>query len=279
MKFSIYQGYEKYLQPGVIWAVIILGLFLLCAIFPAAISGNENSKRYKPFLYPTSDHILGTDDVGHDIFSVVVYSARVSLIIAFSAGFISVMIGLVIGLAAGYFSGIIDDLLMGLTDLVLIVPKIPVIILIAAITRPSILLLILVLGFLSWETTARMVRSRVMQVTGSGFILSSKTFGFSPGWIMTRDIVPVLYPVILPKLMIVVAGALISEASLSFLGLSDPTMNSWGKMIADAFSHGGFIRNMWWWYGPPAICIILMILACVRIGSIWETKQTERAFD
>jgi peptide/nickel transport system permease protein len=271
--------YEKFHEPGFICAVVILVLFLLCALVPQYISGNDAEKRYRPYLDPSPVHFLGTDDIGHDIFSLVIYSARISLIIAFSAGTLSIIVGVTIGLISGYFSGIIDDILMGFTDLVLIVPKIPVIILLAAMTRPGILLLILVLGFLSWETTARVVRSRVMQVTGAGYILSARCLGFSPAWIMFREILPVLYPVILPKLMIVVAGALISESSLSFLGLSDPTMNSWGKMIADAFAHGGFIRGMWWWYTPPALCIVLMILSCSRIGKVWEKNGEERAFE
>jgi peptide/nickel transport system permease protein len=266
-------------EPGMIAAGAILLCLLLWALMPQMFVHGDADRRYRPYLEPSPVHPLGTDDIGHDILYLVIYSARISLIIAFTAGGLSILIGVSIGVISGYFPGIIDDILMGFTDIVLILPKIPVIILLAAMTRPGLLLLILVLGLLSWETTARVVRSRVMQVTGSGYILSDRCFGFSSGWIMTRDILPVIYPVVLPKLMLVVAGALISEASLSFLGLSDPMMDSWGKMIADAFSHGGFIRGMWWWYTPPSLCIVLMILSCVRIGMIWEQTGAETAFE
>jgi peptide/nickel transport system permease protein len=260
-------------------AVFILLCLVLWAVVPQAWAPGDPDKRFRPYLEPSSAHPLGTDDMGHDIFNLVVYSARISLVIACGAGTLSILIGLCIGLVSGYYPGIIDDILMGITDLILVIPKIPLIILLAALTRPGLVLLILVLGFFSWETTARVIRSRVMQVSGAGYVLSARCLGFGPGWIMTREIMPVVYPVVLPKIMLVVAGALISEASLSFLGLSDPTMNSWGKMISDAFAHGGFIRGMWWWYLPPALCIILVILSCVRIGMIWEKPGEEVAFD
>nr|WP_319540609.1 ABC transporter permease [uncultured Methanospirillum sp.] len=266
-------------DPTLIIAIGILFCLLLWALVPQVFVPGDADKRYKPYLNPSPAHPLGTDDIGNDILYLVIYSARISLIIAFAAGSVSIFIGVTVGIISGYFSGLIDDILMGLTDIILIIPKIPVIILIAAMTRPTLLLLILVLGLLSWETTARVVRSRVMQVTGAGYILSARCLGFSPGWIMTRDIIPIIFPVVLPKMMLVVAGALIYEASLSFLGLSDPTMDSWGQMISDAFAHGGFIRGMWWWYTPPALCIVVMILSCVRIGMIWEQNGTETAFE
>jgi len=270
---------KKIKEPVLIIAISILLCFLLWSLVPQFFTSCDDHTRYKPYLYPSFLHPLGTDDIGHDILSLVIYSARISLIIAFTAGGLSIIIGVSIGIISGFFPGIIDDILMGLTDIVLIIPKIPVIILLAAITRPDLMLLILVLGLFYWETTARVVRSRVMQVSGAGYIQSARCLGFSSGWIMIHEILPVIYPVVLPKLMLVVAGASISEASLSFLGLSDPTMNSWGKMIADAFTHGGFIRGMWWWYTPPALCIVLMILSCVRIGMIWEQTGTETAFE
>ena len=270
---------SNFRDPGVIAAGGILLCFLFWTLIPHMFVSADSDLRSRPYLDPSPVHPLGTDDIGHDIWYLVICSARISLIIAIAAGGLSILIGVMVGIISGYYPGIIDDILMGFTDIILILPKIPVIILLAAMARPNLLLLILILGLLSWETTARVVRSRVMQVSSAGYILSSRCLGFSSGWIMTREILPVIYPVVLPKLMLVIAGALISEASLSFLGLSDPTMNSWGKMIADAFAHGGFIRGMWWWYTPPALCIVLMILACVRIGMIWEQNGSETAFE
>jgi peptide/nickel transport system permease protein len=157
---------SEWLRPGVIAAVLILAIFFIWALVPQAFVPDNAEKRYRPYLAPSPQHPLGTDDIGHDILRLVIESARISLTIAFAAGGLSVIIGITVGVVSGYVPGMVDDLLMGCTDVVLILPKIPVIILLAAMTRPSLLLLILVLGFLSWETTARVVRARVMQVSG-----------------------------------------------------------------------------------------------------------------
>ncbi len=259
--------------------IIIICIFVVVAVFPDFLSPYSVQKRFTPYLFPDGTHLLGTDDMGRDILSVLMYATRTSLIIGIFAGGLSISIGTLIGIVSGYFRGWLDDFMMGMTDIILVIPKIPAIILIAAYIKPGIGILILVLGLLSWETTARVVRAKTMQISNAGFIQSAKSFGFSSPAIITHDIIPVIYPVILPKFMLTVAGAMISEASLSFLGLSDPMMQSWGRMISDAFSHGGFIREMWWWFLPPALCICLSILSVTRLGMIYETSDQEIAFE
>jgi len=261
------------------FCIIILGIFVYAAIFPKTISPYSPEIRFSPYGEPDENHMLGTDDMGYDILTLLIYATRISLIIGVFAGILSLCIGTSIGIASGFHQGWIDDLMMGVTDITLIIPKIPVIILIAAYLHPSIWILIIVLGLFSWETTARVVRAKTMQIRNSGFVLSSRCLGFSSFSIIIHDIIPVIYPVLLPKFMLTIAGAMISEASLSFLGLSDPMMESWGKMIADAFSHGGFIREMWWWFLPPAICICVTVLAITRIGMMYESNEPEMAFE
>ncbi|HOJ97494.1 MAG TPA: ABC transporter permease [Methanospirillum sp.] len=253
----------------------VITLFFILAIIPEVFAPFPENKRFIPYMDPDTVHFLGTDDMGYDIFSLLIYAARISLLIGFCAGGFSIFIGTATGLVSGYFRGWIDDLLMALTDIVLIIPKIPAIILISAFLRPSIWILILILGFFSWETTARVVRARTLQMSTSGHVLSARSLGFSSYQILISDIVPVIFPVLLPKFMLTITGAMISEASLSFLGLSDPTMNSWGRMISDAFTHGGFIREMWWWFLPPAICISGAIISFIRIGMVYEKPGQE----
>jgi peptide/nickel transport system permease protein len=264
---------------SVLISVLILIIFIFTAIFPQWIAPYESGKRFTPYLPPDSAHFLGTDDMGHDIFSMLVFGTRISLVIGFCAGGLSIFIGIWIGVISGYVKGRTDDILMGLTDIMLIIPKIPVIILFAAFFRPNIWILIYILGMFSWETTARLVRAKTLQISSSGFVLSARCLGFSTHQVMTHEILPVIYPVILPKGMLIVAGAMISEASLSFLGLSDPTMESWGRMISDAFSHSGFVREMWWWILPPTLCICAAIISVVRIGMVYEQPEQENAFE
>ncbi|MFY1113166.1 MAG: ABC transporter permease, partial [Methanosarcinaceae archaeon] len=189
---------------------------------------------------------------------------------------ISTLIGLMIGLFSGYFRGTPDELLMGFTDVVLIIPKIPLIIILGAFLHPSIWILILVLGLLSWESIARVVRSKTLQIRESGYVKSARCMGFSSFHIMTSDIFPNLFHVLLPKFMLATASAMISEASLSFLGLGDISMKSWGIMLSFAFSRGGFIREMWWWYLPPGICITLCVMSIALIGFGFEGREKEK---
>ena len=253
----------------------LIAIFAAMATFPDLIAPFTPTERFSAYQAPDAAHLFGTDDMGRDIFSLVVYAARLSLLIGFASGAVAIVIGAAIGLAAVWRTGILDDLLMGTTDIVLILPKIPLVIILAAYLTPGPWLLILVLGLLSWESVARVVRSKVMQVRSADFILAARCLGFAEASIILREILPVVFPVVVPKFVLVTASAMISEASLSFLGLSDPTMLSWGVMISDAFNHGGFIREMWYWWMPPAICIILGVLAITSLAFLHERGNRE----
>jgi len=259
--------------------VFLFAFFLFMALFPSLLAPCNPDERFTPYEAPSRDHLLGTNDIGNDILSELVYGARISMTVGFAASLVSTLIGTLIGLCAGYFRGTLDELLMGFTDIVLIIPKIPLIIVLGAYLRPSIWILIPVLGLLSWESTARVTRSKTLQLREAGYVKSAQCMGFSSRHIMGSDILPNLYHVLLPKFMLVTASAMISEASLSFLGLSDISMKSWGAMLSFAFFRGGFIRDMWWWYMPPGICITLCVISIALIGFGFETKQEEYAVD
>lgn len=261
---------RRYLLP-----LALIAVFATMAIFPSLIAPFTPTERFTTYQAPDKVHIFGTDDMGRDILSLVIYATRLSLFIGFASGAVAIVIGTVIGLVAGWRTDILDDLLMGATDIVLILPKIPLVIILAAYLSPGPWLLILVLGLLSWESVARVVRSKVMQVRSADFVLAARCLGFSDTYIIFREILPVVFPVVVPKFVLVTASAMISEASLSFLGLSDPTVISWGVMISDAFNHGGFIRKMWYWWMPPALCIILGVLAITSLAFLHERGARE----
>ena len=256
---------RKYIFPG-----LLIGIFVIMAAIPGYIAPYEPSERFGGYQSPSVEHILGTDDMGRDLFSLLVHAARLSLLIGIVSGALAIGIGVIVGLLSGWFLGVCDDVLMGLTDTVLILPKIPLIIILAAYLKPGPWLLITALGFLSWESVARVVRAKTLQVSTMGFILSARCFGFCTTYIVRREVLPVLFPVIVPKFVLVTASAMIAEASLSFLGLSDPTMISWGVMLSDAFTHSGFIRHMWYWWLPPTLCIILGVCAITSIAFLYE---------
>jgi peptide/nickel transport system permease protein len=213
--------------------------------------------------------------MGHDILSELIYGTRVSLLVGFGAAALATLIGLLVGMAAGYFKGGVDDALMGITDIFLMIPRIPLIIILAAFLRPSAWLIGLVIGLLWWTSTARIVRSKVLQVREMDFVASARCLGFSHRHILFSDILPNIIHVVLPKFMLTIAAAMISEASLSFLGLGDPGMKSWGTMLNYAFQKGALVNGMWWWILPPGLCITLAVVAVVLLSFSREEQEAD----
>jgi len=252
---------------------VILSFFIFIATFAPFITPHDPWKHGKPFFPPSWEHLLGTNDVGQDIFSELIHSTKISLFVGFFAAFVSMVVGTLIGLISGYSRGKLDEIMMGFTDVFLLIPGLPLMIVLAAYLSPSIWNIIFVIGILWWTTTARVVRSRVLQVREMAFVETCRALGASDMYILFRHVLPNTLHVIFAKFVLTVAGAMLAEASLSFLGLGDPMQKSWGTMLHYAFSRGGFINNMWWWYLPPGICIALSVLGFVLLGYALEKQQ------
>lgn len=267
--------FARRLRRPVLFGLILLALFLLLAVFAPLIAPFDPWAPGRPFLPPSGTHPFGTNDIGQDIFSELIYSTRISLFVGFFAAFVSVAIGTLVGLFSGYLRGAADEVLMGTTDIVLIIPALPLMIILAAHTSPSIWNIIIVIGALWWTSTARVVRSRVLQLREMPFVEAARSLGAGDGYIVFKHILPNTLQVILAKFILAVAGAMLTEASLSFLGLGDPLQKSWGMMLNYAFSRGGFINGYWWWYLPPGICISLAVLSFVLIGFGLEEQDQE----
>jgi peptide/nickel transport system permease protein len=253
--------------------LILFLSFLLMAVFSPALAPYDPWVRFEPYLPPGHEHLLGTNDMGHDILSELIFGSRVSLIVGFGAALMATLIGTAVGLLAGYFKGTTDEILMGITDIFLMIPQIPLIIVLAAFLRPSFWMVALIMGSLWWTSTARVVRSKALQVREMGFVQASRALGFSDRHIIFTDMLPNIFHVIMPKFMLSIASAMIAEASISFLGLGDPTMKSWGMMINFAFTRGGFINGYWWWYLTPGLCITLFVLSVVLLGFALEEQE------
>lgn len=255
------------------FGLVLVALFILIAFLANIIAPHNPWERFEPYEKPNNNHPLGTNDIGNDILSELIFGSRASLIVGIGAAVIATVLGLLVGLASGYFKGAWDEILMGITDIFLMIPRIPLIIILAAFLKSSLWFIMLALGFLWWTSTARVVRSRTLQVREMDFVTSAKCLGFKTRHIIFSDILPNIFPVVVPKFMLTVATAMISEASLSFLGLGDPTMKSWGLMINFALIKGGLVNEMWWWYIPPGLCIILFVFSIVSLGFSFEERQ------
>lgn len=264
---------KQYFQNrlGVIGLGILI-FFFLVAIFAPYIAPYDPYERVgAPLMAPCAAHLLGTNDIGQDILSEIIYGTRISLIMGIAAAFIAVFIGSAVGIVAGYFGGKVDTVLMRIVDIVLTIPGTPLMILMAAFLGPSFWNIVLVIGCLSWAGVARIIRSQVLTVRNRGYIESVKTLGGKPSYIILKHVLPPTLSIIISQLILMSSRAIMSEASMSFLGLGDPTHKSWGIILYYAQSRSAFLTSAWvWWILPPGLMITLLSIAFSYVGNAME---------
>jgi peptide/nickel transport system permease protein len=218
------------------------------------------------YAKPSAEHWLGTDDAGRDVFSNFIYGARVSLIVGFFASFISVAIGGTLGIVAGFYGGRTENMIMRFTDIMLVIPDLPLIVVIVALTKPSLSNIILVIGLLGWTGTARLVRAQTLSVKERKFVLRAKAVGAGRPYIIRRHVLPLVLPLIVVNTVLVISLAILNESTLSFLGLGDPTTLSWGQMLNYAFTRGAMSAGAWWALVVPGFGIVWVVLGCTLLG-------------
>lgn len=259
---SVYSGNAK----GMV-GLAIVSVFVLLAIFGPFIVPYDPYERnvVERFSPPSSDHLLGGDDIGRDIYSQLIYGTRTSLFVGFVAATSTTLIGVFIGTVAGYFKKL-DSVLMTFTDIVLVLPSIPIMLVLAIYLGPSIWNIIFVMTITSWTGVARIIRSQVLTLKERAYVDSARAIGAGNRHIIFRHILPNVVPVILATAIMRVVSAILSEAGLSFLGLGDPTAISWGTILHYAQTCGGFSRGAWWWIVPPGLMIGLVAVSFTLIG-------------
>ena len=176
------------------------------------------------YAAPNAAHWLGTDDAGRDVLSNFIYGSRVSLIVGFFASFISIFIGSFVGIVAGFYGGRAENLLMRFTDIMLVIPDLPLAVVIVALTKPSLWNIIFVIGLLGWTGSARLVRSQTLAVKQRKFVLRARSIGAGNAHIIRHHILPMVLPLIVVNTVLVISLAILNESTLSFLGLSDPRL-------------------------------------------------------
>jgi len=215
---------------------------------------------------PSMQHWLGTDELGRDVFRETLAGAQVSLLVGLLATAISMIAGTSVGLSAGYSRGWLGGLMMRITDFFLVIPTLPLIIVLAAVVGQSLGVIIIVIGLTSWASTARIVRSQVLSLRERVFVERIRSLGATDLRIATVHILPNVMPLIFANTVLVIAGSILAEATLAFLGLGDPTHTSWGTMLHSAFTNGATSRGAWWYLLPPGIGIVIVVLAFTLIG-------------
>jgi peptide/nickel transport system permease protein len=246
----------------VLTVIIAVAGPLLFPFNPAAVTKTSAGL----LLPPSGQHWLGTDELGRDVFREFLAAAHISLIVGLAATAISMILGAAIGIVAGYYGRWIDNALMRLTDFFLVLPQIPLVIALAAFFGQSLGIIILVIGMTGWPTTARIVRSQTLSLRERQFITRVRSLGTPDSRILRVHILPNVMPLIFANTVLVIGGAILAEATLSFLGLGDPVQVSWGTMLHFAFDSGAIGRAAWWYFIPPGIGIVVVVLAFTLTG-------------
>jgi peptide/nickel transport system permease protein len=229
----------------------------------------------RPYSPPSAKFLLGTDYLGEDVLSELIYGARVSMLVGIIVAFLATSFGTIVGVVAGYYGRFIDEGLMRATDIVLILPSLPLMIILAAYLGPSLQTVILVLTVTTWPLVARVVRSQTLSLKERPFTDSERVAGASDFRIITKILIPNLATIIAANAVLMVTTAIVGEAGLDFIGLGDITVVSWGTMLYWAQSYAIF-NGAWWWVMAPGLCIVLVglgfVLISVSIESVFNPR-------
>jgi len=259
---------------GAVGMVIILG-FVGMAVLAPLLAGPPPTYFPRvnvgdPNLPPSSQFPLGTDPFGKSNWALLVYGAQVSLIIGFVASGVAMLLGTVIGVAAGYYGRFVDRTLSWITNFFLVIPWLPFVIVMASILGRGFWTIVIAIAIVSWPTTARVVRSKVLSLRTLGYIQRARAIGASEGHIMTRHVLPVLGPLIFANTILTVSNSIFTESFLAFFGLGDPATTSWGQMIENSWRNLDVLSGLYWAFLPPGICITALVLAFTMVSHVLE---------
>ncbi|MEV5942599.1 ABC transporter permease [Streptomyces sp. NPDC051994] len=219
---------------------------------------------------PSGRFPLGTDQFGRSLLGLLIWGARVSLAVGLLAAALSVAIGTLVGIVAGHYGGWFSTVLMRITDWFLVMPTLVLAIVLATVMSHSLWTVILAIGVTSWPTTARLVRAQTIAVESRPYIERARALGGGHGHVMSRHVLPNVMPLVLAQTTLGISNAILTEATLAFLGLGDPTVVSWGGMLQDAREAGAVSSGHWWYLAPPGIAIALVALSFTLCGRAVE---------
>lgn len=233
--------------------------------------------RTEPFLAPSWQHLFGTDDLGQDVFAGILIGGRTSLFVGAVVGIVTTVIGTVVGALAGYHKAL-DAPLMRLVDLLLVIPRLPLLIFLSLLLKPSVWNVIVLLSVFGWPMTARSIRPLVKSLSQADYITAARSIGGSHSYIFFRHLLPQLASLFVVQLILEARYGVMAESGLGFLGLEDPTTKSWGMMLAYAFNHQAtFVSDVWrWTVLPPAIALTLFLLSLSLIAAGLESTFNPR---
>lgn len=277
---------------GLIGAVILV-VFVVLALVPDLLVGplqtavTAAGPRLGP---PSAEFPFGTDELGRSILNLTVHATRISMVIGLLATIITVGIGVVVGLVSGYVGGRFDAATMRIADFFLVLPTFVLAIILTAIIRDvigtgskeffgirlSLLVIVIVIGITSWSSTARIIRSQTLSLRERAFVDRARVIGGSSGHIMRRHILPNVMNLIVANTVLTFAGAILTETTLSFVGLGDPFQPSWGQLLEAARSVGAPGLGAWWYFVPAGAGVVLVVFAFTLLGNALDEVLNPR---
>ena len=280
-------------RPDGLIGLLILAFFAALAIAPGLLVGplqtavTATGPRLAP---PTAGFPLGTDELGRSILNLTVHATRISMVIGLLATLVTVLIGAVLGIISGYVGGRFDAVVMRVADFFLVIPTFVLAIILTAIIRDvlgtgsreivgirlSLITIVIVIGITSWSSTARIIRSQTLSLRERAFVDRARVVGAGDGRIMRRHILPNVTNLIVANAVLTFAGAILTETTLSFVGLGDPFQPSWGQLLDAARTVGAPGLGAWWYFLPAGICIVLVVFAFTLLGSALDAILNPR---
>lgn len=255
--------------------VLMLGVLLLCAVAAPWLAPFDPTERVtRPFAAPSAEHWLGADDVGHDLLSMLIHGARISLFVGIVAAVIATAVGTIVGVVAGYSRGVVDTVLMRIVDVVLALPVLPLTIVIGVFAGPGLRTQVMVISAVLWAGLARELRAQVLTLRERDHIQAERAMGAGPWYVLRRHVAPAVLPLVVPQFVLTIKTAVLLEASLAFLGLGDISAASWGAMLSMAHARNAFLTDAWiWWVIPPGAAIAVTVLAFALLGNAIEERS------
>jgi peptide/nickel transport system permease protein len=249
------------------WSMFLFFAIILLAVLAPIVSPYDPVQTVGAFdETPSITHLLGTDDVGRDVLSRLIYGSQVSLIVGIGSVVIYAAIGITLGLLSGYFGGTVDSIIMRITEVFMAYPQFMIILVIVSLIGPNMITVMLVMGFMGWPPICRLVRGEVLRVKSLDYVSAAIVTGYSPGTIVFKHILPNVLSPILVNCTFGIASAILIEASLSFLGMGvQPPAASWGNMLTSAQSITILSEEPWRWI-PPGVAILIAVLTINFLG-------------
>lgn len=263
--------------PQALVGLALLATFVAIALLqPVLLSQDSTTKVGAVFAPPSREHVLGLDGGGADMVALLIDGTRVSLLVGFAAALVSAVIGGLVGLTSGFFGGKTDITLMRLTDYFIVIPDIPLMIVAAALFGRSLTNIIVIIGIIYWTTTARLLRAQVKSVRERVYVRRARGLGAGNLWLIRKHVVPQIAPLLIANTVLLVAYAIFAETFITFLGLGDPSVISWGRLIENAFTDDAILNDAWWTIVPPGVCVAIVVLAATMVGSSIEDALNPR---